>query len=105
MTSLLWESAVVVQYAVTALLSGFNASYLLSRHWATRRLRVGAWTLALVSLGVAVQGLSVALTVLGPGRPGEAEARGWLLAGSLGLAGSLLVMLLLLRSRRPPGRG
>lgn len=96
-TSLLWEAAVVAQYAATALLSGANAAYLLARRWPSRRLRLGAWTVALVSLGVAVQGTYVTLAILSQRSLDRADVRGWLLAGSLGLLGSLLVVLLIVR--------
>jgi hypothetical protein len=86
-----------MQYALTAALSSLNAAYFLGRPWPNGRLRFGAWTLALVCLGVALQSVYIAVAGL-PGRPlTAAEARGWLLAGAGGLLGSALVAGLVLR--------
>ena len=94
---LLWETAAVIQYAITALLSAWNAVYFLSRRWPTRRMRAGACTLALVSLGVSLQGLYVEMAVLRQPNLEAGAAKGWLFVGSLGLAGALLVALWALR--------
>lgn len=88
---------VATQYAMTAVLSSINAAYLLSRSWPTGRLRAGAWTLAVISLGVAFQSVFILSIALPTEGLGFYEARRWLLAGGLGLVGSTLVSAFIVR--------
>ena len=91
-----------MEHSLTALVSLINAGYLLSRRWNNRRATVGAWALSMLSIGVAAQSVFIGLVLLPRSHPVNwQEARGWLLAGVLALAGALFFAgIILSRSRR-----
>ena len=86
----------------TAIVSLMNAGYLLSQTWASRRAAIGAWALALLSIGMATQNAYIGLVVLPRGGFSQwEEARWWLLEGVLAMAGAVfLTVLILFRMRR-----
>ena len=95
---------ITAEHMVTATVSIMNAGYLLSQRWASRRAAIGAWALALLSIGVATQSAFISLVLLPRGSPSHwHEARGWLLAGILAMAGAIFLAVLIL-SRARHGR-
>lgn len=98
----LWEALVVGQYALTALLAGFNTLYFATHSWPEQRKRVGALVLAVVSAGALVQSLAFGLILFR--RPPGGEPWTWLAAGGLGLLGTALITLLILRNLLGSGR-
>lgn len=81
-----------------------NAGYLLTRRWNSRRATVAARAVAVISVGMAMQSIFIGLILLPRSHPMTwQEARGWLLAGVIALAGTLLFAALILsRLRRRP---
>ena len=78
-----------------------NAGYLLTRHWNSRRATVAARAVAVISVGMAMQSIFIGLILLPRSHPANwQEARGWLLAGVIALAGTLLFAALILSRRR-----
>ena len=81
-----------------------NAGYLLTRRWNSRRATVAARAVAVISVGMAMQSIFIGLILLPRSHLITwQEARGWLLAGVIALAGTLLFAALILsRLRRKP---
>lgn len=94
------QSLVLAQYIITALLSGFNAVYFFGYRSPTKRRRIGALTLALLSVAIFIESIYFWGFALSPGQwtsnffldPGY-----WLAARLLLCLGSLLVSILILR--------
>lgn len=92
------ENLVAIQYALTAVSSGFNAIYFLGYRSAERRRRIGAMVLSLVSLGLLIQSVFFGLFVfLRPSVFTLFEPRQWLVVGALPFMGSGLISALILR--------
>ncbi len=82
-----------------------NPSYLLTRRWNSRRATVAARAVAVISAGMAMQSIFIGLILLPRGHPMTwQEARGWLLAGIIALAGALLFAALILSRLRRTSR-
>ncbi len=100
-----WSMLITVEHSLTVFVSLINAGYLLTASWNSRRATVGAWTLAVLCIGVAAQSAFIGLILLPRTHPTQwQEARGWLLAGVLALASSAFLTALILsriRRRRP----
>ena len=78
-----------------------NAGYLLTRRWNSRRATVAARAVAIISVGMAMQSIFIGLILLPRSHPLTwQEARGWLLAGVIALAGTLLFAALILSRLR-----
>lgn len=95
------HNLVLAQYMLTALSSGFNAVYFFGYRSPTRRRRIGALTLALLSVAILIESIYFGFFAL---FPGQQWARGFFLDSSYWLAvrlllclGSLMISLLILR--------
>jgi len=92
---------VFAQYLVTALSSGFNACYFLGHRPSTRRRRIGAIVLAVVSIAIFIESTYFGLFSVYSGQGWATEfflnPGYWLAARLLLCLGSLLISALILR--------
>ena len=95
------HNLVLAQYVVTALSSAFNASYFFGYRSPTRRRRIGALTLALLSVAIFIESIFFGLFAFFPGQQWASgfltDSGYWLAARLLLCLGSLLVSILILR--------
>ena len=99
------QNLVFAQYIVTILSSAFNACYFFGYRSSTRRRRIGALTLALLSVAIFIESMFFGLSTLLPGQQWDSgfftDSAYWLAARLLLCLGSLLVSILILRQLVP----
>lgn len=95
------HNLVLAQYIVTALSSGFNACYFFGYRSSTRRRRIGAVVLALVSLAIFIESFYFGIFSFYQGQEWAntffLDPTHWLMARLLVCLGSLLISALILR--------
>lgn len=89
------HTLVILQYGITAASSALNAAFFAQYRSEQRRRRIGARVLAVASLALVLESAYFGLYLF-PQKP-QADARAWLLVGSLSTLGSLLMTGLVLR--------
>ncbi len=98
------DGLIIVQYALTALSSGFNTGYFLSYRSQERKHQVGAAVLALLSLALFLESLYFGAFALFQGQlwayPFFFEPGRWFLARVLLCLASLAISVLILRQIR-----
>lgn len=92
---------ILTQYIVTAVSSGFNAGYFFRYRSPVRRRRIGALTLAVLSLSIFIESVYFSFFALFQGQQWASafflEPGHWLVARLLVCFGSLLISGLILR--------